>query len=182
MRRLVWPGCLLAVTLAGGSARAAVVLALDLQSLVRDARVIADVEVVDRHAVRLTSGQIITEHVALVREGIRGIEDGEELRFFTEGGIVGGVGAVVAGEPRPRVGDRILAFLEPAGAGLRFVGMSQGCLPVVEGANGAEVLPGARDAVLVVRTPRGMVRAAPAVSAPRPLAPFLREVRALVAR
>lgn len=181
MRRLAWP-CLLALTLAGGSAKAAVVLALDLPTLARSARVIADVEVVDAHALRLPSGQIVTEHVALVREGLRGVEDGEELRFFTEGGIVDGVGAVVAGEPRPRVGDRILAFLEPAGAGLRFVGMSQGCLPIVEGARGAEVQPGARDVVLVARTPRGMVRAVPAVSTARPLAPFLREVRALVAR
>jgi len=182
MRRLVWPGGLLALTLLGGSARAAVVLALDLPSLVRSSTVIADVEVVDRQSVRLPGGQIITEHVALVREGVRGVADGEELVFFTEGGIVDGIGAVVPGEPRPRVGDRILAFLEPAGAGLRFVGMSQGCLPVAEGPFGTRVLPPARDAVLVSRTPTGTVRAAPAVASPRPLASFLQEVRALVAR
>ena len=182
MRRLVWPAVLVALTLVGGSARAAVVLALDLRALTRSATVIADVEVVEQQSRRLPSGQIITEHVALVREGLVGVGDGEELRFFTEGGVVDGVGARVPGEPTPRVGDRVVAFLQEAGAGLRFVGMSQGCLPVDE--RGAEVLvlPPAASAVLVRRTPAGLVRAAPALSAPRSLAPFLQEVRALVAR
>lgn len=182
MRRL--PCWLLAVVsmMASGSAGAAVVVALDLRTLAREATVIADIEVVAHEARRLDDGQIITEYVAVVREGVKGIVDGEELRFFAEGGIVDGVGAWVPGEPRPHVGDRLVAFLEPAVAGLRFVGMSQGCLPVSEGALGTRVLPPRAGAVLVRRTPEGFRPATPAVSAPRPLAAFLDEVRSLAAR
>jgi hypothetical protein len=181
MRRVSWL-FVAALAVGGGTAQAAVVLALDLRSLTSSATVIADLEVVGQESRRLPSGQIVTEHVALVREGLRGAADGEEIVFFTEGGIVDGIGVRVAGEPQPRVGERILAFLQSAGAGLRFVGMTQGCLRIVDDQAGTRVLPPSAHAVLVARTPAGMVRAAPAVATPRALAPFLRELRALVAR
>jgi len=182
MQRLAWSVCFAVLTLAGGSARAAVVVALDLPTLARQATVVAELEVVARQSRRLDSGQIVTEYEALVVEGVKGAVDGEELRFFAEGGIVDGVGAWVPGEPRPQVGDRLVAFLQPAGAGLRFVGMSQGCLPVAEGPAGELVLPPRTGAYLVRRTPRGLVPAPAAVTAPRALRAFLDEVRSLATR
>ena len=182
MRRLsCWLVAVVAM-MAGGSAGAAVVVALDLPALTREATVIADVEVIARQSRRLQDGQIITEYEAVVREAVKGSADGEEVRFFTEGGIADGVGAWVPGEPRPRIGDRLVAFLEPAGAGLRFVGMAQGCLPVADDPGGARVLPPPRGAMLVRRTADGLRPGTPAVSAPRPLAAFLDEVRSLAAR
>lgn len=183
MRRLGLPACLAALLLTAGTARAAVVLALDLRTLTRTATVIADLEVVDQESERLPTGQIVTWHVALVREGLKGALDGDEVRFFTEGGVVDGVGARVVGEPHPRLGARVVAFLQPAGPGLRFVGMSQGCLTVADGTDGVtRVMPTADGAHLVTRTPGGFQPAVAAVASPRALAPFLEEVRSLVAR
>jgi hypothetical protein len=159
--------------------RAAVVVALDLRELTRQAHVVAEVRVTDEHSRRLPSGQIITELDAVVLEGIKGVEDGEDLAFFTEGGVVDGVGARVEGEPRVHAGDHLVVFLEEAGAGLRFVGMSQGCFAVREAATGPAVLPAGSGLALVRRTPLGLRPAPPALSTPRPLSSFLDEVRAL---
>ena len=181
MKRLAWSVCVI-LTLAGSSALAAVVVALDLPSLTREATVVAELEVVGQQSRRLDGGSIVTEYEALVLEGVKGVADGDELHFFAEGGVVDGVGAWVPGEPRPAVGDRLVAFLQPAAAGLRFVGMSQGCLPVAAGPQGEMVLPPRAGALLVRRTAAGLRPAPAAVTTPRRLRAFLDEVRALATR
>ncbi|MBI2892901.1 MAG: hypothetical protein HYY06_05065 [Deltaproteobacteria bacterium] len=181
--RLAWRAFwLLAVAaLQASTADAAVVLALDLADMTGAAQVVAEIEVTRTHSRRLASGQIVTDVEAVVLEGIKGAVDGEDLVLFTEGGIAGGIGANVPGEPRLRAGDRVVAFLEPAGEGLRFVGMSQGCFRVIESPTGAVVRPGGAGLVLVRRTPAGLRPAGPALAAPRALSTFLDEVRALAA-
>lgn len=179
MRILALSLSLLVLPALEGGAQASVVLALDLPALVRSSAVVGEIEVVSRHAVRWDDGTIATEYEAIVLQAAKGTERGATIGFFTEGGVLDGIGAVVAGEPRPRVGERIVAFLEETPAGLRFTGMSQGCLPVIESSDGPRVRPPRRGAVLVRRTPEGLVPARPAVTVERDLAGLLAEVEAL---
>lgn len=169
------------LALAGSAAWAGVVRIVPLPEFVSRAAVIAVAQAESSES-RWENGRIVTYTTVVVRQPVRGAADGTRLAIGTLGGEVGGIGQRVFGEPRLRVGERYLVFLErPDGRDWwRPVGMAQGILPVVEGPAGDVVEPNA-DLCAAAGHAAG-TSVSPWLSSPRPLAEALADVRAEVAR
>ncbi len=168
--------------LAAAPARGSVVRVLSLEELVARSAAIAVVTVESTRA-SWVDGRIVTDATLVVEDGLWGAESGDRLAVRTLGGEVDELGQRVFGEPRFLPGERYLVFLEPAAAEdrldlLRPIGMSQGALPVREGADGAQLEPNAELPLLV--EPGVAASVAPWLAASRPLGEVLAEVRAAV--
>lgn len=80
--------------------------------------------------------RIRTRATVSVEETLRG-EPSREVAVDRWGGTVGDIGQVVLGEAALAAGERVLLFLEPAGAGAwRTVGLAQGCWRATTDADG----------------------------------------------
>jgi hypothetical protein len=124
------PGFLVLCLLAGGSAsfpaRAAVVHWLGLEEMTARAEVIVLGKVEEAAGAWSEDGRIIVTRVTASVE--RAIKGGPRARvtFEVPGGSVGDQIMVASGAPVFRVGERVIVFLEPAGAGAAASGSAAG--------------------------------------------------------
>ena len=160
--------------------------ALSMRELVEGADHIVVGTVVAQQAHYDDLDRIVTDSTIRVEETLHGARS-ETLVVRHIGGVVGELGLSVAGEGRYADGARMLLFLRSfdsgdAGVVMRPVGMSQGEMPIVDGATGEVVLPGAAGVSVVTRMPDGQLVPAPAaITAPAPRDELLARVRDLVA-
>ena len=138
MTRFALAACLL--LLAPGSARASVLVAMDLGRLCRDADVIVHGEVL-RQDSAWEDGRIVTRTTVRVAAALKG-GPGNEVVVRSLGGVVGRTGQVAHGEARFKTGEEIVLFLSNLGGDYRCVGMAQGKFRVA-----VEPETGARTAV-----------------------------------
>lgn len=163
------------------SARASVVLALDLDDLVGQSDEIVVAEVLGQ-AASWSGRRIVTDVRLRVEETLHGRSSvASTIVVRRLGGNVGDVGMRVEGEPSFSVGERVLLFLRRTSAGLRVVGMSQGAMRLLPG-DPVMVEPGGSGLALVRRNTEGTLTDVDAPQA-RPLDEVLDDVRrALAAR
>jgi hypothetical protein len=172
----------LAITLLGlPAARASLVEALDLQTLVAesDQVVVARVLSLDSHFDE--RGQIVTDAAMQVEESIKGdVAPGAALTVRRQGGTVGDIGMRVSGEPAFVVGETVVLFAARSTGGvLRPVGMSQGALRVFE-KDGSRWARAANGGMATVKRNKGKLERAPAaLPEPRRLEELLSELRTM---
>jgi len=94
-----------------------------------------------------------------------------------EGGVVDGVGMRVYGAANFTVGEEVVVFMETRGNAAWTVGMTQGKLRVVTGADGVKRVSAAMGDVAFTRPGGARTQA---LSQPRRLDDFEREVRSYV--
>jgi hypothetical protein len=133
---------------------------VDVEQLVQRAGLIVHGSVVSREP-RWIGRVIYTHYELLVQETLKGLARGTVVAAVV-GGAIGNVQLTVPGAPELSIGDQLVFFGVPLGAGGVFtpVGMFDGVVPIRR--------PGANSVPTV--SPRG---------APETLATFLEEVRAL---
>lgn len=163
------------------SARASLVEALDLQTLVAesDQVVVARVLSLDSHFDE--RGQIVTDAAMQVEESVKGdVAPGAAVMVRRQGGTVGEIGMRVSGEPTFVVGETVVLFAaQSTGGVLRPVGMSQGALRVFE-KDGARWARAANGGMSTVKRNKGKLERAPAaLPAPRRLDDLLSELRSM---
>lgn len=176
-RRLLVSLATLAVALAIAlPAAAAVMVALDLPTLVERASQVVVVRVESQHARWDARGRIVTDVTLRVEESMKGTaQPGELVVLERFGGAIGELGMRVEGEPVFEDGARMLVFAVPSVANpahVRSVGMAQGVMPIREhaAADGDDlVLPGGEGLALVQRVSGGLAPAPAAFASPRPL-------------
>lgn len=170
------------ILLAGATASATTIVAMDVDALVMESDVVAVVRVGAVETVR--SGGRLTRHVHLmVEEPLSGTSTGAALVALVPGGVAGDWGQRVVGAPDPQPGDRVLVFLQRAGGEyLRAVGLSQGWLTVTgDPDDPAALIRRSLDARLVARDPvTGALKDVPPPPATEPLRPLLERVRRAV--
>lgn len=162
-------------------ARASLVEALDLQTLMAEAEqvVVARVMSLDSHFD--ARGRIVTDVSMQVEESVKGeYAPGAAIVVRRQGGVVGDVGMRVSGEPSFVVGETVVLFGARGKSGaLRPVGMSQGALRVFE-QNGTRWARSANGGVATVKRNKGKLETAgPALPEARPLAELLQELRTI---
>ena len=171
-----------ALALTAATAGATIIDALTMEQLVARADHIVVATVVERTSLWNGHGQIATDVTLQVERSLEGdSQPGQPLVVRRIGGEVGDVGMTVAGAPRFEVGGRYLLFLERRGEHLRTVGMSQGVMPVRNGATGPIVHPGGGGLMLVRQASTGAMEAAPgALPGPLPAARVMDDLRDLI--
>ena len=178
MRRAVLGLVLLALgSLVSSEARATLARAMDLAELVREAEVIALVQVASQSARRDAHGRIVTDVSMDVLEPVKG-SPGSRFVLVRLGGEIGEVGMSIAGETSFVDGRRYVIFARPStmGPGYRPVGMSQGVMLVEPSENGDPLVsPGGGGLSLV--DPRTGAHEPPALLGPMPLDALLAEIR-----
>lgn len=163
-------------------ARASLVEALDLTTLVAesDQVIVARVLALESHFD--DRGQIVTDVTMQVEESVKGqLAPGAAVTVRRKGGTVGDIGMRVSGEPSFSVGETVVLFAARGSSGvLRPVGMSQGALRVFE-KDGARWARGANGGIATVKRGKsGKMEHAPgALPAPRRLDELLSELRSL---
>lgn len=171
--------------LAQPTARASLVEALDLPTLVAesDQVVVARVLALDSHFDE--HGQIVTDVTMQVEESVKGpLAPGAAVTVRRKGGTVGDIGMRVSGEPSFTVGETVVLFAARSTGGvLRPVGMSQGALRVFE-KDGARWARGANGGVSTVKRNKSgkLEHAAGPLPTPRRLDELLGELRSLVGK
>ncbi|MCA9613640.1 MAG: hypothetical protein R3B99_29435 [Polyangiales bacterium] len=180
MRRVL-PGLalFLLATLVTTQAHATLARAMDLAELVREAEVIALVEVTSQSARRDARQRIVTDVQMDVLEPVKG-SPGARFTLVRIGGEIGEVGMTIAGETSFVDGQRYVIFARPStmGPGFRPVGMSQGVMMVEQDDQGTpQVLPGGGGLSLV--DPRTGAHQPPAITGPTRLDVLLDEIRRL---
>jgi hypothetical protein len=159
--------------------------ALSMRQLVEGADHIVVGTVIAREAHWDDLDRIVTDSTIRVEDTLLGAPS-ETLVVRHIGGVVGELGLTVAGEAAYPDGARMLLFLRTyhsgdAGDVMRPVGMSQGEMPIVAGASGEVVLPGAAGVSVVSRSPSGQLLPAPAaIAAPVGRDELLSRIRDLV--
>lgn len=173
------------LALLSGTARAAVVLRLELPDLVARAEHIV-VAVAQQEQSRFRpDGRIVTDVTLTVTETLKGdFRSGQDIVVTRLGGEVGEIGMLVEGAPRFRMGRSAVLFLrELSTTGeLQVVGMSQGVFHLEEREGRLYQIPGGGELSLVHRSADGELveEAQPAVE-PGPLDDLLSEILKLVA-
>jgi hypothetical protein len=109
------------------SASASTVLKLDMQSLVANSEQIVEGEVVEVEA-KVEDGKVYTYTTVVVKDALKGAEDGETVTIKQIGGRTANLATRVAGVPAFKSGERVVVFLEKIDADALPVvtGMSQG--------------------------------------------------------
>ncbi len=185
----IW-GAAVALGLFSLDARASVVEALDLATLVADADVIVVAEAVAEQAHYDELGRIVTDFEMRVERTEKGpYREGETVVVRRLGGVVDGIGMRIEGEPSFTLGEQTLLFGESrvmdqksGVAVLRPVGMSQGAMRIFEADGKRMVRSGAAGLALLGRDAQGkLVKARAALDGPKALDELLGEVRTLVA-
>ena len=186
-RRVTWGlGAGLAVIVAGVAAPAAatVMVALGMGELVSRADEVFVGSVVSQRARWDDRGRIVTDVTFSVDESAKGaVRAGGTITIVRIGGAIGDLGMRIEGEPMFDDGERALVFARRVGGPrgvLRPVGMSQGVMPVRQGAGGVMVHPGGAGLSLTQQVTGGALLPAPAaLVAPRPLEAVMADIRAL---
>lgn len=163
-------------------ARASLVEAVDLETLVAEAEQVVLARVIGRQSHFDDHGRIVTDVTMQVEESIKGEHAvGAAIVVQRLGGVVDDIGMRVAGEPDFRVGETVILFGARAtpDAALRPIGMSQGALRVFE-KDGERWARAGNNGVTTVKRKAGRLEPAEAaLPAPRRLAELLPELRAL---
>ncbi|MGB5698204.1 MAG: hypothetical protein WBM46_21320 [Polyangiales bacterium] len=163
------------------SARASVVIALDLQELTSKADRIVVGRVVWTEPVRTGHGMIRTRYRFAVEQDLRGSGDAEVL-VETLGGTIGRLAMHVDGSPSFALGERVVMFLRDGGEAIfQPVGVAQGVMRV-ERENGIEmVVPSRRGTLLLRPEAKGaLVESTGPLPESEPLDVFLSRVRAII--
>jgi hypothetical protein len=172
----------LAITLlALPAARASLVEALDLQTLVAESDQVVLARVLSQESHYDERGQIVTDVAMQVEESVKGdVAAGAAVMVRRQGGTVGDIGMRVSGEPTFVVGETVVLFAARSTGGvLRPVGMSQGALRVFE-KDGARWARAANGGMSTVKRSKGKLEHAPAaLPAPRRLDELLSELRSM---
>lgn len=183
LARWVGLGLGLLLALAGRSAHASLVEALDLPALVGEAEHVVVARVVSETSHYDERGRIVTDTTLQVEETLKGDRaPGAAIVVRRLGGVVDDIGMRVAGEASYTIGENVLVFGTRfrAGGALRTVGMAQGAIRIVE--KNGERWAQSSGVAAVRRDAHGRMKRAPlAVPAPRPLDDLLDEIRTLVA-
>lgn len=167
---------LAALLLAARPALATTMVALSEADLVRLSRVVAVVEVVSLQ-VKRAGPRLYTEATLRVARPVKGAKAGEELVVIVPGGELGEWAQRVEGAPRLTEGETSLVFLEPSDARrMRFVGLEQGRLTLVEDGAGPGGWTLVRDVTSRLVAPNGVMPLLPAREA---LAPVLERLSKL---
>lgn len=164
-------------------ARASIVEALDLASLVAESDEVALVRVVKEWSHYDERGRIVTDYTMQVEETEKGSSvPGSAITVRRLGGVVGNRGMRIAGEPTFKVGETVLLFGSRGGnTYLRPVGMAQGALRVFE-QNGERWARSDTQGMSLVRYGAPSEKARSAAEQPRKLSDLLEDVRSLVAQ
>ncbi|HEY6880130.1 MAG TPA: hypothetical protein VI299_19030 [Polyangiales bacterium] len=163
------------------SARASVVEALDLETLVREADSVVLARVIKSESHYDDRGRIVTDYQMQVEHVEKGnVALGAAVTVRKLGGIVGDKGMTISGEPSYTDGELVLLFGKGGKSYLRPVGMGQGAMRVSERDGARYVRSDARGMSLVKRgaTDKSVP---PAVATERKLEELLAEVHSLVA-
>jgi hypothetical protein len=165
-----------------GTARATVVEALDLDTLVKDADEVVLARVIKQWSHYDERGRIVTDFQMQVEESVKGdSKPGAAVVVRKLGGVVGDRGMRISGEPSFTEGEVVLVFgSHGKKTYLRPVGMGQGTMRVYE----QEGQRWARsDAQGMQLTKRGdtTTKSRAALAEPRKLSELLQDVRAIVA-
>ena len=164
------------------TAHASVVEALDLDTLVQESDEVVLARVIKQWSQLDERGRIVTDFQMQVEQSEKGNSvPGSAVVVRKLGGIVGGRGMRISGEPSFRDGELVLLFgTHGQKTYLRPVGMGQGAMRVYEqdGQRWAR-----SDAQGIMLTKRGATatKSRAAVAEPRKLDDLLQEVRAIVA-
>lgn len=176
MRRKTVFTSLLVLALCAGAGFASTFVAMDPLELAAGSSAVIEGDVVEVHSFWDESGRIIVTEATVVVERLLGGSAPAEVRVRTFGGEVAGYRVEAHGFPRFEVGERVLLYLDAAGAGpARVTGYQLGQYRIQEDAAGRELAVPALEPGVVLLRPDG--RPAPM---PRtvPLATLEREIRA----
>jgi hypothetical protein len=161
------------------AARATVLVPLDTKALTERAERVV-LGTVESETARWTADHqaIYTDVTIRVTRVYKGaVKPGERVVVRREGGVVDGMGMRVYGAASFTVGEEVVVFTETRGNAAWTVGMTQGKLRVVTGADGVKRVSAAMGDVAFTR-PGGA--GTQALSQPRRLEDFEREVRSYV--
>jgi hypothetical protein len=159
------------------SVQATTLLPADLGDLVRDARAIAQGQVVAVDAGWTANHRAIETVVTLRADAYLKGELGSTLQFRVPGGRLGRFDSIMIGAPSFTVGQNVVVFLGAHGPSVPYLlGLGQGVFRLVPGQGGWLVTPPA----LMPSTagPAAVIRG-DASRRPMPLADFSRQVRSL---
>jgi hypothetical protein len=169
-----------AVILVGAAAEATVLVPLDTRALAERAdRVVLGT--VESTTPRWTSDHqaIYTDVTIRVEKTYKGtLKPGDTVVVRREGGVVDGIGMRVYGAPHFTVGEEVVVFLEKRGGATYTVGMTQGKLRVVIGADGVKRVSANFADVAFTQTPSADAQK---LAQPRRLDDFERELGKIVA-
>ncbi len=179
--KILWAVLALSVPAVSMHARASVVEALDLDTLVSEADSIVLARVIKSWSHYDDKGRIVTDYQMQVEQVEKGdAKLGAAVVVRKLGGIVGDKGMTISGEPGYTDNELVLLFGKGGKSYLRPVGMGQGAMRISETKGERWVRSDSRGMALV-RKGATDKSAAPAVAEPRKLADVLAEVHALVA-
>ena len=159
------------------AAHATVLVPLDTRALTERAERVV-LGTVESQVARWTDDHevIYTDVTIRVTRAYKGaVKPGERVVVRREGGVVDGMGMRVYGAASFTVGEEVVVFLETRGNAMWTVGMTQGKLRVVLGADGVKRVAAALGDVAFTRPVDGA-----ALTQPRRLDDFERELRAYV--
>ena len=176
--------CLLPLPLAlSSSARAAVLMALDLRQLVEQSDYVVVAKAVDESS-RYENTLIVTDVTLEIVTSLKGpARPGSSLTATHLGGAVGEIGLHVPGAASFTLGESAVVFLRHAkrGAALNVTGMSQGVMPVLGTGSDATVESAGSGATLMQRDATGAMVEMPTQPArKRVLSDLLAEIDQLV--
>jgi len=165
------------------SARAAVLMALELRQLVEQSDYVVVAKAVDESS-RYDDSLIVTDVTLEVVTSLKGaVKPGSSLTATHLGGAVGDIGLHVPGAATFTLGQSSVVFLRHAKgrAALNVTGMSQGVMPVVGTGSGATVETAGSGATLMKRDAQGALVEMPTQPVrTRVLADLLAEIDQLV--
>ncbi len=164
-------------------ARASLVEAVDLETLVKEADEIVLARVIKQWSHYDERGRIVTDFQMQVEQTEKGASaPGAAVVVRRLGGVVGDVGMHISGEPGFEDGEVVLLFgARGKRTYLRPIGMGQGAVRIFEQGGERWARSDMRGAALVAR--RGSSdKARTAVPEPRRLDDLIADVRALVAK
>jgi hypothetical protein len=138
MKQLAALGALVLVL--GGTARATILVPLDMKALTTRAHRVV-LGTVESQVSRWTSDRqaIYTDVTIRITRAYKGtVAAGERIVVRREGGAVDGIGMRVFGAAQFTVGEEVLLFVEKRGGADYTVGMTQGKLAVTTGSDGVK--------------------------------------------
>jgi hypothetical protein len=188
MRKALTLAVLVALSILVGSApraRAAVIMALDLPTLIQQSDHVVLVRA-ETSSARYDEGLIVTDVSLRVISALKGpAQPGATLIATHLGGSVGQLALSVPGAARFVIGQSAIVFLRrAAGSGeLNVVGMSQGVMPLDGSGSAARVtVSGGGGATLMQRDAKGAIVEAPSAGPQQQtLAKLLADIQRLVA-
>ncbi|HEX5660921.1 MAG TPA: hypothetical protein VFX59_27200 [Polyangiales bacterium] len=178
--KVLWAVLALAVSIGVPHARASMVEALDLETLVQEADSVVLARVIKSWSHYDDRGRIVTDYQMQVERVEKGAAaPGSAVVVRKLGGVVGDRGMTISGEPGYQDNELVLLFGKNGKSYLRPVGMGQGAMRITE-TDGQRWVRSDSRGMSLVRKGSTDKSAAPAVAQPRKLDDVLAEVHALV--